>query len=87
MAWIFNVWRPLSIDIQLKRNDKSCSHKDAFISFFTNSIYTNSEFYLYDWQFINYKEIKQIKKVSKFYDKLLAYIITSREVLSFQTIY
>ena len=77
---------PLSTDIQLETNDKSCSHKDAFISFFTNNIYTNSDFYLYDWQYINYKEIKRIKKVSKFYGKLLAYIITSREIFSFQTI-
>ena len=77
---------PLSTDIQLISNNKSFSHKDILCSFFTNNIYTNSDFYLYDWQFINYKEIKRIKKVSKFYGKLLAYIITSRELFSFQTI-
>ncbi len=77
---------PLSTDIQLISNDTTLSHKEIFSSFFTNNIYTNSDFYLYDWQSINYKEIKRIKKVSKFYGKLLAYIITSREVFSFQTI-
>ena len=77
---------PLSTDIQLTTNDNSLSHKDIFCSFFTNNIYTNSDFYLYDWQSINYKNISRIKKISKFYGKLLAYIIISREIFTFQTI-
>jgi hypothetical protein len=77
---------PLSTDIQLITNDKSFSHKDILCLFFTNNIYTNSDFYLYDWQSINYTEIQNIKTVSKFYGKLLAYIIVSRELFSFQTI-
>ena len=76
----------LSNDILLISNNKSLSHKDIFCSFFTNSIYTNSDFYCYDWLSINYDEISQSKKVSKFYGKLLAYIIISREIFSFQTI-
>ena len=77
---------PLSTDIQLISNDTTLSHKEIFSSFFTNNIYTNSDFYLYDWQSINYKELSNIKKVSKFYGKLLSYIIASREIFSFQTI-
>ena len=77
---------PLSTDIQLISNDTILSHKEIFSSFFTNNIYTNSDFYLYDWQSINYKELSNIKKVSKFYGKLLAYIIASREIFTFQTI-
>ena len=77
---------PLSTDIQLISNDTILSHKEIFSSFFTNNIYTNSDFYLYDWQSINYKELSNIKKVSKFYGKLLSYIIASREIFSFQTI-
>ena len=77
---------PLSTDIQLISNDTNLSHKEIFSSFFTNNIYTNSDFYLYDWQSINYKELSNIKKVSKFYGKLLAYIIASREIFTFQTI-
>ena len=77
---------PLSTDIQLISNDTTLSHKEIFSSFFTNNIYTNSDFYLYDWQSINYKELSNIKKVSKFYGKLLAYIIASREIFTFQTI-
>ena len=76
----------LSNDILLISNNKALSHKDIFCSFFTNSIYTNSDFYCYDWLSINYDEISQSKKVSKFYGKLLAYIIISREIFSFQTI-
>ena len=76
----------LSNDILLISNNKALSHKDIFCSFFTNSIYTNSDFYCYDWLSINYEEISQSKKVSKFYGKLLAYIIISREIFSFQTI-
>ena len=76
----------LSNDILLISNNKTLSHKDIFCSFFTNSIYTNSDFYCYDWLSINYDEISQSKKVSKFYGKLLAYIIISREIFSFQTI-
>ena len=77
---------PLSTDIQLISNDTILSHKEIFSSFFTNNIYTNSDFYLYDWQSINYKELSNIKKVSKFYGKLLAYIIASRDIFTFQTI-
>ena len=77
---------PLSTDIQLISNDKTLSHKEMFSSFFTNNIYTNSDFYLYDWQAINYKELSDTKKVSKFYGKFLAYIIASREIFTFQTI-
>ena len=77
---------PLSTDIQLISNDTNLSHKEIFSSFFTNNIYTNSDFYLYDWQSINYKELSNIKKVSKFYGKLLAYIIASRDIFTFQTI-
>ena len=77
---------PLSTDIQFETNDNSLSHKDIFCTFFTNNIYTNSDFYLYDWQSMNYKEIARIKKISKFYGKLLAYIIATREIFTFQTI-
>ena len=73
----------LSNDILLISNNKALSHKDIFCSFFTNSIYTNSDFYCYDWLSINYEEISQSKKVSKFYGKLLAYIIISREIFSY----
>ena len=54
--------------------------------FFTNNEYSNSDFYCYDWQSINYEENSQTKKVAKFYGKLLAYIIISREIFTFQTI-
>ena len=77
---------PLSTDIKLSSDTKELSHKDIFCSFFTNNIYTNSDFYLYDWQAINYKELSRIKKISKFYGKLLAYILVSREIFKFQTI-
>ena len=77
---------PLSTDIKLSSDAKELSHKDIFCSFFTNNIFTNSDFYLYDWQAINYKEISRIKKISKFYGKLLAYILVSREIFKFQTI-
>ena len=76
----------LSNDILLLSNNKELSHRDIFCSFFTNNVYTNSEFYCYDWQSINYDETSQTKKVSKFYGKLLAYIIISREIFPFQTI-
>ena len=77
---------PLSTDIKLSSDTKELSHKDIFCSFFTNNIYTNSDFYLYDWQTINYNELSRIKKISKFYGKLLAYILVSREIFKFQTI-
>ena len=77
---------PLSTDIKLSSDAKELSHKDIFCSFFTNNIYTNSDFYLYDWQTINYNELSRIKKISKFYGKLLAYILVSREIFKFQTI-
>ena len=76
----------LSNDILLLSNNKELSHKDIFCSFFTNNVYTNSDFYCYDWQSINYDETSQTKKVAKFYGKLLAYIILSREIFNFQTI-
>ena len=76
----------LSNNILLLSNNKELSHRDIFCSFFTNNVYTNSEFYCYDWQSINYDEISQTKKVAKFYGKLLAYIIISREIFPFQTI-
>ena len=77
---------PLSTDIKLSSDTKELSHKDIFCSFFTNNIYTNSDFYLYDWQTINYNELSRIKKISKFFGKLLAYILVSREIFKFQTI-
>ena len=77
---------PLSLNTQLVTNKSELSHKDIFCSFFTNNFYTNSDFYLYDWQSINYDEISKIKKITKFYGKLLAYIIVSRDIFSFQTI-
>ena len=77
---------PLSTDIKLSSDTKELSHKDIFCSFFTNNIYTNSDFYLYDWQSINYNELSRIKKIAKFFGKLLAYIIVSREIFKFQTI-
>ena len=73
-------------DILLLSNDKELSHKDIFCSFFTNNEYSNSDFYCYDWQSINYEENSQTKKVAKFYGKLLAYIIISREIFTFQVI-
>ena len=76
----------LSNDILLLSNNNDLSHKDIFCSFFTNNIYTNSDFYCYDWQSINFDEIAQTKKVSKFYGKLLAYILISREIFTYQTI-
>ena len=76
----------ISNDILLISNDKELSHKDIFCSFFTNNEFTNSDFYFYDWQSINYEEKSQTKKVAKFYGKLLAYIIISREIFTFQTI-
>ena len=76
----------ISNDILLTSNKKELSHKEVFSSFFTNNEYTNSEFYLYDWQSVNYEELSQTKKVSKFYGKLLAYIINSREIFTFQTL-
>ena len=77
---------PLSINTQLVTNKDELSHKDIFCSFFTNNLYTNSDFYLYDWQSLNYNGISSIKKITKFYGKLLAYIIASREIFSFQII-
>ena len=76
----------ISNDILLTSNKKELSHKEVFSSFFTNNEYTNSDFYLYDWQSVNYEELSQTKKVSKFYGKLLAYIINSREIFTFQTL-
>ena len=73
-------------DISLITNNKELSHKDIFCSFFTNNIFTNSDFYCYDWQSVNYEQTSQTKKVAKFYGKLLAYIIISREIFTFQTI-
>ena len=48
--------------------------------------FAHSDFYLYDWQSVNYDETSQTKKVAKFYGKLLAYIIISKEIFAFQTI-
>ena len=76
----------ISNDILLISNEKEMSHKDIFCSFFINNEYANSDFYLYDWQSINYEDNPQTKKVAKFYGKLLAYIIVSREIFTFQTI-
>ena len=76
----------ISNDILLTSNKKELSHKEVFSSFFTNNEYTNSDFYLYDWQSVNYEELSNTKKVSKFYGKLLAYIINSREIFTFQTL-
>ena len=76
----------ISNDILLTSNKKEISHKEVFSSFFTNNEYINSDFYLYDWQSVNYEELSQTKKVSKFYGKLLAYIINSREIFTFQTL-
>ena len=76
----------ISNDILLTSNKKELSHKEVFSSFFINNEYTNSDFYLYDWQSVNYEELSQTKKVSKFYGKLLAYIINSREIFTFQTL-
>ena len=76
----------ISNDILLTSNKKEISHKEVFSSFFTNNEYTNSDFYLYDWQSVNYEELSQTKKVSKFYGKLLAYIVNSREIFTFQTL-
>ena len=76
----------ISNDILLISNEKELSHKDKFCSFFTNNIHTNSDFYCYDWQSVIYEDIPQTKKVAKFYGKLLAYIIVSREIFTFQTI-
>ena len=76
----------ISNDILLSSNKNELSHKDKFCSFFTNNECTNSDFYCYDWQSINYEENSQTKKVAKFYGKLLAYIIMSREIFSFQAI-
>ena len=76
----------ISNDILLTSNKKELSHKEVFSSFFTNNEYTNSDFYLYDWQSVNYEELSHTKKVSKFYGKLLAYIINSREIFTFQTL-
>ena len=73
-------------DILLDSNEKILSHKDRLYSFFVNNEYTNSDFYGYDWQTVNYKDIKRCKHVSKFYGKYLAYIINSREIFKFQTI-
>ena len=73
-------------DILLISNNKELSHKEIFCSFFTNNEYNNTDFYCYDWQSINYEENSQTKKVAKFYGKLLAYIIISREIFTFQTI-
>ena len=73
-------------DVLLISNNKELSHKEIFCSFFTNNEYNNTDFYCYDWQSINYEENSQTKKVAKFYGKLLAYIIISREIFTFQTI-
>ena len=73
-------------DVLLISNNKELSHKEIFCSFFTNNEYSNCDFYCYDWQSINYEENSQTKKVAKFYGKLLAYIIISREIFTFQTI-
>ena len=67
-------------------DDKNISHKEIFNTFFTNNIYTNSDFYCYDWQGINYKNNKDLKAVAIFYGKLLAYIIYSRKIFKFQSI-
>ena len=77
-----------SIDpnILLESTEKILSHKEKFYSFFVNNEYNNSDFYGYDWQSVNYKNIKRSKHVSKFYGKYLAYIIASREIFKFQTI-
>ena len=76
----------ISTNIQLVNDTKVLSNKNIFSFFFCNNIYTNSDFYLYDWHNINYKDPSRLKKATKFYGKLLAYIIASREIFTFQTI-
>ena len=76
----------ISNNMVLISDEKNISHKEIFNTFFTNNKYTNSDFYCYEWQAINYKNNKDLKTVAKFYGKLLAYILNSRKIFKFQTI-
>jgi hypothetical protein len=72
--------------INFDSDEKQLSHKDIFNTIFTNCVYLNSDFYCYDWQYLNYKDKEDFKEISTFYGKLLAYIIISKLFFQYQTI-
>ena len=76
-----------SISEQLYESDqKNLSHADILNSFFTNNQYINSDFYCYSWQTLNYQIKSELKEVTAFYGKILAFILISRLFFQFQTI-
>ena len=73
-------------DTLFESDDKNLSHKERLCNFFTNNIFLNGDYYLYDWQSLNYPIKTDFKEVATFYGILLAYIIISKLFFQFQTI-
>ena len=76
----------ISPETLFESDDKSLSHKERLCNFFTNNIFLNGDYYLYDWQSLNYPNKTDFKEVATFYGILLAYIIISKLFFQFQTI-
>ena len=76
----------ISPDTLFESDDKNLSHKERLCNFFTNNIFLNGDYYLYDWQSLNYPIKTDFKEVATFYGILLAYIIISKLFFQFQTI-
>ena len=76
----------ISPETLFESDEKSLSHKERLCNFFTNNIFLNGDYYLYDWQSLNYPNKTDFKEVATFYGILLAYIIISKLFFQFQTI-
>ena len=76
----------ISDNIIFESTEKSLSHKDRLLNFFTNCNFLNGDYYCYDWQFLNYNYKQDFKEVTTFYGILLAYIIISKLFFQYQTI-
>ena len=76
----------ISPETLFESDDKSLSHKERLCNFFTNNIFLNGDYYLYDWQSLNYPNKTDFKEVATFYGILLSYIIISKLFFQFQTI-
>ena len=76
----------ISPETLFESDDKSLSHKERLCNFFTNNIFLNGDYYIYDWQSLNYPNKTDFKEVATFYGILLAYIIISKLFFQFQTI-
>ena len=76
----------ISPETLFESDDKSLSHKERLCNFFTNNIFLNGDYYIYDWQSLNYPNKTDFKEVATFYGILLSYIIISKLFFQFQTI-